>query len=114
MRLDDKLINDFSDILDEKEMLENLMNLIRDEEDIFYTWNGNGFDFAVFQRLVEIDGFDAFKEIGFFDVTEHEVTCLDIELAAVRSVSLVAVIFCGVMTCSDDNACMAVQVPYGE
>ena len=72
------------------------------------------FDFAVFQRLVEIDGFDTFEEIGFFDVTEHEVTCLDIELAAVRSVRFVAVVFCGVMTCSDDNACMAVQVPYGE
>lgn len=49
------------DILEEKEMLEVLMSLIKNEEDIFYTWNGTSFDWDfIIKRgiILGVDGYD--------------------------------------------------------
>lgn len=48
------------DILEEKEMLEILMSLIKNDEDILFTWNGNNFDWDfIIKRgiILAVDGY---------------------------------------------------------
>ena len=71
-------------------------------------------DFPLGQRLVKVRDFDAVKNINFPDFFQNRICRLIGHLAAVRAISLVTVVFGGIVAGGDHHARLAFQIPHRE
>ena len=66
-------------------------------------------DSAIPARFVEIHSLDALKEINLLDAAVGFLRRIVRHLVALRVIALIAVVFCGVVACRNDNAGLAAQ-----
>ena len=78
----------------------------------FYNLIADKFDLSAFNCLIKINGFNIIENINAVHYRKHIVRSLKPQLAAVRAVCLVSVIFRGIVACGNHHARVAVQMPY--
>ena len=70
----------------------------------------NVFDEAFFHTFFEGYVFYTGEDVGFGHIIQNNSSSVRVQLAAIRAVSFVAVIFCRVVACSDNDTCFAFQL----
>ena len=71
-------------------------------------------DFTVRNRLIKITGFNVLEHIGLADFIENDGGKLGVELCAVRAIDFITVVFCGVVTCRDNNSRGGLFIAHGK